>query len=278
MPTFTTPGPIKVTLEVAGAQVRVNASDRADTVVLIEPVDAASRKDVKVAEKTTVDFFGGQLTVTTKTAGDRSGSVAITIDVPAGSGLDVSMAHSSVRTDGPLGECELNLASGRIQLDRIDALRASLAAGEVEVGHIAGRANISGAGAAVRIGEVEGAVKLVGSSGPVWIGAASADLDLTNSNGGFDIGRADGSVTAMTGGNGVIRIGRMARGHAELVNASGDIEVGVGQGTAVRVEADSKYGSVRNSVPPRDEPAAADLLTVHARTRRGDIVVQPAAG
>jgi hypothetical protein len=36
MPTFATPGPVAATVEVAGAQVRVTASDRTDTVVLVE--------------------------------------------------------------------------------------------------------------------------------------------------------------------------------------------------------------------------------------------------
>ena len=43
MPTFATPGPITATVTVAGAQVRVTASDRTDTVVLVEPINAASR-------------------------------------------------------------------------------------------------------------------------------------------------------------------------------------------------------------------------------------------
>ena len=52
MPTFDTPGPIAATVVVAGAQVRVTASDRTDTVVLVEPIDQASKKDIKVAGKT----------------------------------------------------------------------------------------------------------------------------------------------------------------------------------------------------------------------------------
>src|SRR5438132_5296181 len=45
---------------------------------------------------------------------------AITIDLPAGSSLVAYLAHSSVHADGPLGECELHLASGRAQLDDIN--------------------------------------------------------------------------------------------------------------------------------------------------------------
>ncbi len=142
MPAFTTPGPIAATVEVAGARVRVTASDRTDTVVLVEPSNPASRSDVKVASNTRVDFTGGQLSVKTTTPGDKRGSVAITIDLPARSSLAAYLAHASIQADGPVGQCELHLASGQVQLDRIDTLQASIASGEVAVGHIAGRSSI----------------------------------------------------------------------------------------------------------------------------------------
>jgi hypothetical protein len=139
MPAFDTPGPIAATVVVAGAQVRVTASDRTDTVVLVEPANEASKSDVKVANKTKVDFAGGQLSVKTTIAGETNGSVVITIDLPAGSSLVAYLAHSSVRADGSFGECELHLASGRVELDRISALRANISAGEVTIGRIGER-------------------------------------------------------------------------------------------------------------------------------------------
>ncbi|HKR71196.1 MAG TPA: DUF4097 family beta strand repeat-containing protein [Streptosporangiaceae bacterium] len=277
MPTFATPGPIATTVEVAGAQVRVTASDRTDTVVLVEPINEASRSDAKVASKTKVDFADGRLSVKTTTPGDKKGSVAITIDLPAGSGLAAYLAHSSVQVDGPVGRCELHLASGQVQLDRIAALQASIASGEVAIGHIAGRANIDGGAFEVRIGEAEGTVGLSGSGGQAWIGHASADLDLSSSSGDFDIDRADGSVTATTA-SGAIRIGRMTRGQAKLMNGSGNIEVGISERAAARVDANSERGSVRNSVALQEGPATSDtLVSVHARTRHGDIIIQRAA-
>ena len=277
MPAFDTPGPIAATVVVGGARVRVAASDRTDTVVLVEPIDKTSRSDVKVASKTKVAFAGGQLSVKTTVSGDKNGSVVITIDLPAGSSLVAYLAHSSVQADGSFGECELHMASGRVQLDRISALQANIAAGEVTIGHIAERANIDGAAFAMRIGEVEDTVKLSGSGGQTWIGHASADLDLSSGHGGFDIDRADGSVTARTG-DGAIRIGRLTRGQAELMNGSGNIEVGISEGTAARVDAHSERGSVRNSVPSRENPGPSDSkVTVHARTRHGDIIIQRAA-
>ena len=278
MPTFDTPGPIAATVVVAGAQVRVTASDRTDTVVLVEPIDKASKTDVKVANKTKVDFADGQLSVKTTVSGDKNGSVVITIDLPAGSSLVAYLAHSSVHADGSFGECELHMASGRVQLDRIDALQANIAAGEVTIGHIAERANIDGGAFALRISEVKDTVKLSSSgAGQTWIGHASADLDLSSAHGGFDIDRADGSVTAKTA-DGAIRIGRLTRGQAELMNRSGNIEVGISEGTAARVDANSERGLVRNSVPSQENPDTSDnKVTVHARTRYGDIIIQRAA-
>ena len=54
---------------------RVTASDRTGTVVRVEPIDKASKKDVKVANKTKVDFADGQLSVKTTVSGDKNGSV-----------------------------------------------------------------------------------------------------------------------------------------------------------------------------------------------------------
>jgi hypothetical protein len=109
-----------------------------------------------------------------------------------------------------------------------------------------------------RITEVEGTVGLSTSGGQLWIG------------------RADGSVTAKTG-DGAIRIGRLTRGQAELANSSGDIEVGIGEGTVARVDANSTRGSVRDCVPPQEDLATSDdEVTVHARSRHGDIIIRRA--
>ncbi len=276
MPTFATPNPVAATVEVAGARVRVTTSDRIDTMVLVEPLDTTSRS-AEVAARTEVEFADGRLAVRTKTPGHRNGSVAITIDLPAGSSLTTYLAHSDVQVDGPVGRCELHVASGRVQLDRIDALRADIASGEVAIGHIAGRADINGGAFAMRIGEVTGPVGFSNSGGQAWIGHAGADLELSSAGCDFDIDRADAGVTAETA-SGAIRIGRMRNGRARLRNASGNIEVGISDGTASSVDVTSERGAVHNFVTPQGEPGAADAtVAVFARTRHGDITIHRAA-
>jgi len=274
MSTFTTPNPITATLTTAGARVRITASDRTDTVVRVQPVNAANATDVKVAEKTRVDFTGGVLEVKTTKSGHQNGSVDITIDLPTGSKLILNTAWTEVQADGALGDCEVNIGSGQVQLDRVAALRGNLGTGGLAVRHVAGNAVIEGSSAGVRIGEVEGVIHYRGTSGKVWIGHARSDVDLGGSNGSFDIGTADGSVTAKAA-DCPIRIGRVSRGQVELMNASGGIEIGVSDSAAADVDAKSTKGLVRSSLTA---PAnSGDSLKVYARTRLDDIVLHPAA-
>ena len=138
-----------------------------------------------------------------------------------------------------LGECELAMASGRARLDRVGALQANIARGEVAVGSIAGPAVITGSAVAARIGR------------------AAAGLELSSVSGSLDIDRCDGAVTASTGDT-AIRIGRLTHGRAELTNRSGNIEIGVSAGTAARVDASSERASVRNTAPSPDDPGPFD--------------------
>ena len=61
------------------------------------------------------------------------------------------------------------------------------------------------------------------------------------------------------------------------MNGSGNIEIGISEGNAARVDANSERGTVRNSVPAQDDPDGdGNKVTVHARTRHGDITIHRA--
>ncbi len=272
MPAFTTSGPITAAVTTAGARVRVTAGERSEAVVLVEPVDATDKTDVTVAERTEVEFADGRLSVATTKSGTKDGSVAITVELPAGSDLVLHTAWSTVDVDGALGDCELHLSTGRVRLDRVGTLRANLAAGDVSVRHVTGAADVEGGSAGLRIGTAEGTVRYQGSTGTVRVGHAMSGIEFGGAGGSLDVDRADGDVVARAA-DCPIRVGRITRGRAELVNASSGIHVGVSG--AASVDADSTKGNVRNSLPALD--TAGDPVTIHARARRGDIVIQPVA-
>src|SRR5262249_9724149 len=93
MPLFDTPEPISVTVELGVRDVRIPASDRADTVVDVRPTDEHNEPDVRAAEQTRVEYAAGRLLVKgPKQRGlglfGKPGSIDVTIEVPAGSQLD----------------------------------------------------------------------------------------------------------------------------------------------------------------------------------------------
>ncbi len=67
----------------------------------------------------------------------------------------------------------------------------------------------------------------------------------------------------------------MTNGQAKLMNASGDIEVGISEGTAASIDVNSERGAVHNSVSA--PPGPVRKVSVFARTRHGDIT-RPARG
>ena len=64
MPTFPTPEPIEATVQVMG-DVRITASDRADTDVVVRPRDPSKAGDVRLAEQAFVECTGDRLLVKT---------------------------------------------------------------------------------------------------------------------------------------------------------------------------------------------------------------------
>ena len=89
MSTFSTPAPISAAVDIIFGDITVKASDRADTVVEVRPVDPAWDLDVKAAEQVVVEFTHGKLQVRhpklRSMFSKRYGAVEVLIELPTGS-------------------------------------------------------------------------------------------------------------------------------------------------------------------------------------------------
>ncbi|HUQ60693.1 DUF4097 family beta strand repeat-containing protein [Lentzea sp.] len=146
MQTFTTPAPIAAVLDVPAGRVRFIAADRADTAVEVLPLDASKSRDVKAAEKTSVEFADGVLRISAA-AGSKvlgpSGSVEITVQLPAGSAVEAKVASAELRGVGRLGDIAFEAAQSDIKIDEAAHVRVTTQAGDVAVGSLTGSAEIS---------------------------------------------------------------------------------------------------------------------------------------
>src|SRR5918997_1966775 len=123
MPTFATPGPISVTLDLIIADVRLRAGDRADTVVTIAPRNPSESEDVELAERTRVEFADGRMEIRAprtwrSISPFRSGgALDIEIDLPAGSEVRGEASIAEVHAAGELGPCRFKTSVGDLTFD-----------------------------------------------------------------------------------------------------------------------------------------------------------------
>jgi hypothetical protein len=261
MPAFDTPEPISVTVELGVGDVRIAASDRADTVVDVRPSDEHQEPDVRAAEQTRVEYTAGRLLVMgPKQRGlglfSKPGSVDVIIELPVGSRLLGDTGAAAVHCVGRLGACRVKTGAGDITMDRL-----------------AGPAEFSTGTGQVHLGQIDGSAVIKNSNGDCWVGEITGDLRAHTSNGDISVGRAGAGVAASTA-YGDVRISEITRGSASIKTSFGEIEIGIRAGTAARVDVSTKFGRVLNDLAAAEGPGASgETAEVHASTSYGDILI-----
>jgi DUF4097 and DUF4098 domain-containing protein YvlB len=261
MPTFDTPDPIAVRVEAAAGSVRLVATDRDDTVVTVRAHDESRVADVRAAEQTQVHYDTGKLTVSARRGFTlfRGGAVDIDIALPSRSRLKASVASADVRAEGGYADCKIASASGDVDLDVVEGnLKVATASGSVTVQAVTGNASVATASGGATIGDLDE---------DLVFKAASGDLSVARLCGGLRAQTASGSVTVTTA----------VRGAVSAFTSSGEVGVGVVEGTAARLDLITGSGAVTNLLESADAPAEGDdTLLIHVRTGSGDIDIHRA--
>ena len=184
MQKFDTPAPITAVLDIPAGRIRFIAADRADTTVEVLPVNASNGRDVKAAEQATVGYVAGVLRIEAPAARHQyfgpSGSIEVTVELPAGSRVEAKASFAEFRGVGRLGDvaCE---AFGAVEIDEAASVRVAAYVGDVTVGRLTGPAEISTHKASIHIAEASAdTVVLRTHMGDVTVGAThgvSASLD-----------------------------------------------------------------------------------------------------
>ena len=202
MQKFATTAPIAAVVAVPAGQLRFIAADRADVTVEVRPSNVGRSKDVKATEETSVSFADGVLRVAAPEARNQlfgaSGSVEVTVQLPAGSSLDVKAAAADLRGVGRLGDVVFEAAQGPVKLDEAGDVRVVLQDGGIAVGRLNGSAALTTARGDLNVAEaVRGSLVLDTKAGSITVGAArgtSAVLDA-----GTTLGRISNTLQNTAG-------------------------------------------------------------------------------
>ncbi|BBH65259.1 hypothetical protein ACTI_19440 [Actinoplanes sp. OR16] len=190
MKSFDTTAAITAILDIPAGNIRFVAGERADATVEVLPQDASKSRDVKAAEQTRVEFAGGVLRIETTVKNQilgSSGSVDVTVQLPAGSRVEATAASAEIRSTGPLGDLVFEGAHGGIEVDEVTSAKVTTSAGNVSIVRLGGPAEITTAQGDIRIAEAAGGeVVLRTQAGSISIAAAagvSASLDAGTTSG-----------------------------------------------------------------------------------------------
>ncbi len=156
MQKFDTPAPISTVLDIPAGRIQVIAADRADTTVQVLPADTANGRDVKVAEQTKVVYGDGVLRIESSAKNQffgPSGSIEVTIQLPAGSRVEAKAASAEFRTVGRLGDVAFDSSQASVKLDEAASARLTTVDGDVSVGRLGGDAEIRTSRGDIQIAE-----------------------------------------------------------------------------------------------------------------------------
>ncbi len=282
MPTFETPTPITVDVELGVGDIRIDASERTDTVVEVLPSDPDKSGDVTAAEQARVDLTGARLVIRgprgwrQRTPWGGRESIDVRISLPTGSEIQGEAGVAALQSTGELGAFRYKTGAGDIDVDQAGSVAIRTGAGDISVGRAAGDVAASTGSGVVRIAAVDGSAVIKNSNRETWVGDVRGDLRVNAANGSISVDRAGATVTLKTA-NGDIRLGEVAPGAVVAQTAFGKIDVGIRDGVAAWLDLDTRFGRVHNDLADAERPdAGEETVEVRARTSYGDINIRRA--
>ncbi|WP_394426034.1 DUF4097 family beta strand repeat-containing protein [Streptomyces sp. SGAir0957] len=208
MQKFDTPAPVPTVLDIPAGRIHLVAADQAETSVEVLPADAGKSRDVKAAEQIEVSFREGVLRIEAPEAKHgvlgNSGSVEVTVHLPAGSHVDAKAASAELTTKGRLGDVTFEGAQATVALDESAHTRLTVADGNVSVARLTGSAELRAQKGDLTVTEASnGTLTLHTESGRISVGAApgvSATLDARTAYGRVTntLRNSDGAAAGLT--------------------------------------------------------------------------------
>jgi Putative adhesin len=282
MPTYNTPSPIDLAINLQFGSIEVTAGDRADTVVTVSASNPTKASDRRGADATKIDFDGRRVTI----IGPRPrisligpgpmDSVDVKVELPAGSRLTAEIAVGGLRSIGRLAATRIKSSFGPVDIESTGDLWLRVSHGNATVGTADGGIEITSDFGQIRVGAVTGDSILKSSHGAIVVGESGGDLDAKLSYGDLDITKALGSVSAKTA-YGDIRLREISSGSIQVESGFGQVAIGIRQDVPAWLDLSSKYGHVRNDLAGDRAPDASEqTVAVRARTQGGDLNIHRA--
>jgi DUF4097 and DUF4098 domain-containing protein YvlB len=274
--TFQTPGPVRLDVRLGSGEVRLETSDTAETTVTLEPL-RDNDASVAAVQEARVEQRGDEILVDVRDRrrGFRGADVLVEIHCPEESSVRAKTGSADIEGRGRFGSVEVESGSGDVQFSDVSGdAEINAASGDVQIARIGGQARINTASGDVQLASVAGEARVNSASGDVQIRKTGNRLEVNTASGDVLVGEALSSVNANSA-SGDQTIGSVSEGKVDLKSASGDLKIGIREGSTLWVDARSRSGEVRSELPVSDLPPEGDAphVELRANTMSGDITV-----
>jgi DUF4097 and DUF4098 domain-containing protein YvlB len=281
--TFQTPGDTRLDIRLGAGEIRVETAEVQETTVVLEPL-RDNEATTAAIENARVELRGRgnghEVVIDVRDRGrgfgiSRGAEVLIAVTSPEGTSVESKTGSADVEGRGHFGSVEVETGSGDVEFGEIAGeAKISAASGDVQLASVGGDAQLNTASGDVQVRSVAGEAKINSASGDVILREVRGELNVNSASGDVLVREAGSSVSVNTA-SGDQEIGSVTTGKVTLKSASGDLKVGVREGTSLWVDARSRSGEVTSELPVSDLPPDGNgpSVELRANTMSGDITV-----
>jgi DUF4097 and DUF4098 domain-containing protein YvlB len=279
--TFQTPRALRLDIRLGAGQVELETIESQETTVLLEPLrdNDASRAAIENARVELRERGDGHdLVIDVRDRGRgifRNADVRVYVTCPEGTSVESKSGSADVEGRGRFGSVEVETGSGEVEFGDIGGTAdISAASGDVQLGMVDGDARVNTASGDVLVRAIGGDAKVNSASGDVIVRQVAGELTVNSASGDVLVREASSGVSVNTA-SGDQEIGRVSVGKVNLKSASGDLKVGIAEGSTLWVDARSRSGEVTSELPVSELPPDGDgpSVELRANTMSGDITV-----
>jgi len=274
--TFQTPGDVRLDVRLGSGEIRLEAAETEETTVTLEPL-RDNEASVAAVEEARVEQRGDEIVIDVRGRRRliRGADVLVEIGCPNGASVRAKSGSADIEGHGRFGSVEVENGSGDVQFSEVSGdLEINAASGDVQVASVGGEARINTASGDVQVASIAGDAKVNSASGDVMIREAGGRLEVNSASGDVLVREVSSPVSFNTA-SGAQTIGTVSQGKVDLKSASGDLKIGIREGSTLWVDARSRSGEVRSELPVSDLPPEGDAphVELRANSMSGDITV-----
>lgn len=260
MPTFRTPAPPCLRVQFGAGTVTIDTAHRQETELVLQP--GAGSEAEELAAATTIEQRGDDIVVVVpKRAGSwlgRTPQLHLAVHAPHDTALSISTTSADVEARGRYATTKAESGSGAITIgDIVGSARLTTGSGDIEVDLVDGDLDAKSGSGELRVARVTGSASTRTGSGDVAVGEGGRSLVAKTGSGDVSVESVAGELGVRTG-SGDVHLSCVRHGEVRVTAASGDIRVGVAEGTAAWLEVRSLTGRLDNALEATDVPADDD--------------------